>query len=184
MSERSINKEITGNLLQQTQLSLFKYNKFSIFEYLCFYKNSPFWKRFVLTKILHLWISFVSTKVLHLCCFHQNSPSLSTICFFKKILHLSACLFGLLTSLSTIRLYCGRAPGQSIWQFSVLPHMRQLGDHDFVSAGHLILTPSQPVGSGRPQWKSNPGPPHQEPRALPTELLRPPPPPSLSTICF
>ena len=43
------------------------------------------------------------------------------------------------------------------------------------SAGHIILTPTQPVGSGRPQRESIPGPPHQESRALPTEL--PPPPP-------
>ena len=31
-----------------------------------------------------------------------------------------------------------------------------------VSAGHIILTPTQPVGSGRPQRESNHGPPHQE----------------------
>ena len=43
-----------------------------------------------------------------------------------------------------------------------------------VSAGHIILTPTQTVGSGRPQWESNPGPPDQESRALPTELPRPP----------
>ena len=43
-----------------------------------------------------------------------------------------------------------------------------------VSACHIILTPTQPVGSGRPQRGSNPGPPHQESRALPTELLRSP----------
>ena len=43
-----------------------------------------------------------------------------------------------------------------------------------VSAGHIILTPTQPVGSGRPQRESNPGPPHQESRALPTELPRSP----------
>ena len=36
-----------------------------------------------------------------------------------------------------------------------------------VSAGHIILTPTQPVGSGRPQRGSNPGPPDQESRALP-----------------
>ena len=46
-----------------------------------------------------------------------------------------------------------------------------------VSAGHIILTPTQPVGSGRPQRESNPGPPHQESRALPTDLPPPPPPP-------
>ena len=42
------------------------------------------------------------------------------------------------------------------------------------SAGHIILTPTQPVGSGRPQRESNPGSPHQESLALPTELPRPP----------
>ena len=42
-----------------------------------------------------------------------------------------------------------------------------------VSAGHIILTPTQPVGSGWPQRESNPGPPHQESHALPTELPRP-----------
>ena len=35
-----------------------------------------------------------------------------------------------------------------------------------ISAGHIILTPAQSVGSGRPQQESNPGPPHQELRAL------------------
>ena len=44
-----------------------------------------------------------------------------------------------------------------------------------VEAGHIIPTPTQPVGSGRPKQELNPGPPHQETRALPTEL--PPPPP-------
>ena len=37
-----------------------------------------------------------------------------------------------------------------------------------VSAGHIILTPTQPVGSGRPQRESNPGPPHQESPAIPS----------------
>ena len=41
-----------------------------------------------------------------------------------------------------------------------------------VSAGHTILTPTQPVGNGRPQRESNPGPPHHESRALPTELMK------------
>ena len=31
-----------------------------------------------------------------------------------------------------------------------------------VSAGHIILTPTQPVGSGRPLRESNPGPPTTE----------------------
>ena len=42
-----------------------------------------------------------------------------------------------------------------------------------VSAGHIILTPTQPVGSGRPQRGSNPRPAHQESRALSTELRNP-----------
>ena len=45
------------------------------------------------------------------------------------------------------------------------------------SAGHImitiILTPTQPVGSGRSQRESNPEPPHQEAHALLTELQRP-----------
>ena len=44
-----------------------------------------------------------------------------------------------------------------------------------VWAGHIILTPTQPVGRGRPQRESNPGPPHQESHALPTELPTPVP---------
>ena len=41
-----------------------------------------------------------------------------------------------------------------------------------VSAGHIILTPTQPVGSGWSQRGSNPQPPNQESRDLPTELPR------------
>ena len=43
-----------------------------------------------------------------------------------------------------------------------------------ISAGHIILTPTQPVGSGRPQRGSNPRPPDQESRVLPTERPHPP----------
>ena len=43
-----------------------------------------------------------------------------------------------------------------------------------VSAGHIILTPTQPVGSGQLQRELNPGPPHQESCALPTKLPHPP----------
>ena len=84
-------------------------------------------------------------------------------------------LVGFLTSSSTTRLYCGRAPRQSVWQFYVLPHMRQSWETmTSISAGHIILTPAQPVGSRRPQRGSNPGPPDQVSRALPTEPPRPP----------
>ena len=50
-------------------------------------------------------------------------------------------LFCFLTSSSTTRLYRGRSPRQSVWQFYVLPHMRQSWETmTSVSAGHIILT--------------------------------------------
>ena len=49
----------------------------------------------------------------------------------------------------------------------------------FVSAGHIIQIPTQPVRSGRLQRESNPGPPQQMSRALLPEL--PPPPPHTHT---
>ena len=106
-----------------------------------------------------------------------KSP-LSIFFFIKRQVlnnqYLSICLFGFLTSSSTTRLYRGRAPRQSILQFYGLPHMRQSWETmTYVSVGHIILTPTQPVGSGRPQRESNPGSPHQESRAIPTELPRP-----------
>ena len=82
---------------------------------------------------------------------------------------LFVCLFGFLTSSSTTRLYRGRAPRQER-----LPHMRQSWETmTSVSAGHIIQTPTQPVGSGRPQRESNPGSPHQESRALPQSYRAP-----------
>ena len=84
-------------------------------------------------------------------------------------------LFGILVSLSTTRLYRGRAPRQSVWQFYVLPHTRQSWETmTSVSDGHIILTPTQPVRSGRPQRKLNPRPPHHELHALQIELPCPP----------
>ena len=54
------------------------------------------------------------------------------------------CLFGILTYSSTTRLYRERA-SNSVWQFYVLPHMRQSWETTTsVSAGH-ILTTTQPV---------------------------------------
>ena len=46
--------------------------------------------------------------------------------------------------------------------------MRQSGETmTSVSAGHIIQTPTPPVGSGRPERESNPESPHQKSRALP-----------------
>ena len=78
-------------------------------------------------------------------------------------------LFVCLVGFSTTRLYRGRVSRQSFWQFYVLPHMRQNWETmTSVSVGHIILTPTQPVGSERPQ--RDPGPPHQESCALPTAI--------------
>ena len=87
---------------------------------------------------------------------------------------LFVCLFGFLTSSSTTRLYPDGPQDKSVWQFYVLLHMRQSWETmTSVSAGHIIQTPTQPVGSGRPQRESNPGPPHQESRALPQSYRAP-----------
>ena len=88
--------------------------------------------------------------------FSSECSSFSACCLvilwrFQEIVCLFVWLVGFLMSPSTTRLYCGRAPRQSVWQFYVLPHMRQSWDTmTSVSPGHIILTPTQPVGSGRP----------------------------------
>ena len=80
-------------------------------------------------------------------------------------------LVGWLTSSSTTRLYRGIGPKtERLTILRAATHEAELGDQ---SASHIILTSSQPVGSGRPQRESNPGPPDQESRTLPTELPRP-----------
>ena len=64
-------------------------------------------------------------------------------------------LFGFLTFSSATRLYRRRAPRQSVWQLYVLTHTRQREETlTSISAGHIILTRTQPVGSGRPQRES------------------------------
>ena len=143
-------------------------------------------------KILHfLWNQLISIIVLcgNISCnfisiiflqtFHIKVVSFSLLLSYESNnlfwSHLFVCLVGFLAFSSTIRLYRGRAPRQSVWQFYMLPHMRQSWETmTSVSAGHIIMTPTQPVGSGRPQRESNQGPPHQESSALPTELPRSP----------
>ena len=90
------------------------------------------------------------------------------------LLRLVGWLVGFLTSSSTTTLYRGRAPRQSVWQFYVLPHKRQSWETmTSVSAGHIILTLTQPVGSGRSLRETNPVSPHQESRALPLSYHAP-----------
>ena len=85
------------------------------------------------------------------------------------------CLVGFLTSSSTTRLYRGRAPRQErLTILRAATHETELGDHDFcLSRSMIIQTPTQPVGSGRPQRESNTGPHHQESRALPQSYRAP-----------
>ena len=63
-------------------------------------------------------------------------------------------MFDFLTYSSATRLYRGRVP-----RLMSDNSTRQSGETmTSISAGHIILTPTQPVGSGRPQRKSNPRP--------------------------
>ena len=90
------------------------------------------------------------------------------------------CLFGFLTSSSTTRLYTGLVPRLKSDNFTCCHTTRQSGETmTSVSAGHIILTPTQPVGSGRPHRRWNPRPPHTGSHALPPP---PPPPPPFSPL--
>ena len=62
--------------------------------------------------------------------------------------------------------YIAKCLKTDVWQIYVLPHMRQRETMASVSAGHIILTPTQPVESWPPQRKLNPGLPHEESRGL------------------
>ena len=84
------------------------------------------------------------------------------------VLALFVWLVGFLMCSSTTRLYRGQT---NVCQFYMLPHTTQSGGTmTSVSADPIILTPTQPVRSGRAQRGSNPGPLRQVLRALPTEL--------------
>ena len=90
------------------------------------------------------------------------------------------CLFGWFPNV-LVNYYVISRTGPKTERLTILraaTHETELGDHSFCLSRHIILTPTQPVGSGRPQRGSNPGPPHQESRALPP----PPPPPKKLTL--
>ena len=72
------------------------------------------------------------------------------------------CLVGFLSS-SITRQYRGRASRLTSDNLRAVTH--ESGETmTSVSAGHIILTLTQPVGSERSQRGSNPGPPHKEER--------------------
>ena len=59
------------------------------------------------------------------------------------------CLVGFLTSSSTTRLYCGRAPRQGVSQFYLLPHMRQSwGTNQEFCLNRLHYTDTDPRAGG------------------------------------
>ena len=94
------------------------------------------------------------------------------------------CLF-VWTSSSTTRLYRGRAPRLTSGNFKCCHTRDRAMTMTSISAAHIIRTPTHPVGSGRPQRGSNPGPPHQVSRALPIELPRPQlPTPKMKMTCI
>ena len=84
-------------------------------------------------------------------------------------------LVGFLTSSWTTRLDRGRIPRLTSGNFTCCQTRDRAGRPRLlsVSAGHIILTPTQPVESGWSQRQFNPRPPHQESRTLPTKLPRP-----------
>ena len=103
-----------------------------------------------------------------------NSGAARCPCKTRFSSRLSLSVFGLvvfLKSLSTTRLYRGRAPKLTSDNYKCCQSGETMTS---VSTGHIILTPTQPVGSRRPQRGSNPGPPRPKSRALPTELPRTP----------
>ena len=63
--------------------------------------------------------------------------------FFSHQVDCTLFFVWLVTSSSITRLYRGRAPRQSVYQFYVLPHMRQSWETmTSVSAGNILLTPT------------------------------------------
>ena len=74
-----------------------------------------------------------------------------------KMLPVSRTKAGWLVGVLTTRLSRGRVPKLTSDYLHASTHETERRDHGFstVSAGHIILTPIQPVGSGRPQWESN-----------------------------
>ena len=93
----------------------------------------------------------------------QSLGSLQNTCMVTFV-----CLVGFLMSLSATWVYRRWVTRLTSDDFTCCHTMTS------VSAGHIILTPTQPVGSGRPQRESNQEPPHQESLALQTELQCPP----------
>ena len=90
---------------------------------------------------------------------HTVNPNLCGVFLTQKML----CLFGCLVFSCPCQQqgYIVEGPKTDFWQFYVLPHTRQSGETmTSVSGEHIILTTTQPVGSGRTQRGSNPWPPY------------------------
>ena len=151
-------------------------------------------------------ISSLSRSALVLNCLNDNLPKKEMSCFEKvKFVYyhnvnipwlsfsertsgldmssiakctLSVCFISFSTSSSTTRVYRGRVPRLTS-DICTCYHTRQSGEtKTSVSAGHIILTPTLLVGSGRPQLGRT-----QELRALLTHLP-PLPSPALQNVRF
>ena len=68
------------------------------------------------------------------------------------------CLFSFLTSSSATMLSSKRAQRLMSDNFTCCHIETEQGDNDLCPAGHIILTPTQSVGSGRLQQELNPQP--------------------------
>ena len=81
-------------------------------------------------------------------------------------------LVGFLKSSSATRLYRGWVPRLSSDKFTCC-HTWDRAERPWLLSQPVTLYwhRTKPVGSGRPQQESNPGPPHPESRALPRPLL-------------
>ena len=87
---------------------------------------------------------------------------------FLQVGLLFVCLCWFLNVLISNEAISRTGPETDAWQFYLLPHTRHSWETmTSFSAGHIRLTPTQPVGSGWSQRGSNPRPPHRESRALP-----------------
>ena len=103
--------------------------------------------------------------------FTDKSISLLKDFLFSQSLFL--CLIGFLTSSSTTRLSRRKVP-KLMSKILHADTQRQSGETmTSILAVHIILTPTQPVGSRRQQQGSIPRPLDQKSRALPSEIPQP-----------
>ena len=104
---------------------------------------------------------------------NRQKRVVSIFLLYPLLFYLNLMLVGFINPRQQLGYMTERAPRLMSDNFTCC-HTRQSGETmTSVSAGHIILTPTQPGGSRLPQWESNPGPPNQELCALLTDPPRP-----------